>query len=158
MTLQRPGLKKGLRILLWVLTDALLVNGALFMAQVLRYSDNISYQFFYNSFRLAPVMTALFLFVFWACGLYRTMWQYASARDLVRLSVSTLAATVLTYAFSLAANAFVRPHNLFLLHRLVYLLLWILSTCLCHVWTTAAATANESCNRFNQVACMGTCL
>ena len=130
MTLQRPGLKKGLRILLWVLTDALLVNGALFMAQVLRYSDNISYQFFYNSFRLAPVMTALFLFVFWACGLYRTMWQYASARDLVRLSVSTLAATVLTYAFSLAANAFVRPHNLFLLHRLVYLLLWILSTCL----------------------------
>ena len=119
MTLQRPGLKKGLRILLWVLTDALLVNGALFMAQVLRYSDNISYQFFYNSFRLAPVMTALFLFVFWACGLYRTMWQYASARDLVRLSVSTL-----------AANAFVRPHNLFLLHRLVYLLLWILSTCL----------------------------
>ena len=120
-------MKKPARTLLWVLLDVLLVNASLFLAQVVRYSSNISYSFFENSIRLAPAMTVIFLLVFCGFGMYRTMWQYASANDVLRIALATLAASIITYGFSLAANAFVRPENLFRLHRMVYLLLWIIS-------------------------------
>ena len=118
---------KNTRTLLWVLLDTALVNAALLLAQVVRYSSNISYSFFENSIRLAPAMTVLFLLTFYAFGIYRTMWQYASAGDVLRVAAATLMASLLTYAFSLVANLFVRPVNLFRLHRMIYLLLWIVT-------------------------------
>ena len=66
MTSTSPRIKKPARTLLWVLLDVLLVNASLFLAQVVRYSSNISYSFFENSIRLAPAMTVIFLLVF--CG------------------------------------------------------------------------------------------
>lgn len=72
-------------------------------------------------------MTVIFLLVFCGFGMYRTMWQYASANDVLRIALATLVASLITYLFSLAANAFVRPQNLFRLHRMVYLLFWIIS-------------------------------
>lgn len=130
MTSGKPKCQKTARTLLWVLCDVVLVNIALMLSQVVRYSSHISYEFFENSIRLAPAMTALFLAVFFGMGIYRTIWQYASASDILRLSVATLLATLLTYAFSLAANMFVRPINLFRLHRMVYLLHWLMSLAL----------------------------
>ena len=127
MTSTSPRMKKPARTLLWVLLDVLLVNASLFLAQVVRYSSNISYSFFENSIRLAPAMTVIFLLVFCGFGMYRTMWQYASANDVLRIALATLVASLITYLFSLAANAFVRPQNLFRLHRMVYLLFWIIS-------------------------------
>ena len=104
-------MKKPARTLLWVLLDVLLVNASLFLAQVVRYSSNISYSFFENSIRLAPAMTVIFLLVFCGFGMYRTMWQYASANDVLRIALATLVASLITYLFSLAANAFVRPQT-----------------------------------------------
>ena len=128
MTSPKPGLHKATRTFLWVLLDAVLVNAAIILAQVLRYSMNISYSFFAIYLRLAPVMTVICLLAFWAFGMYRSMWQYASASDILRVAAATLTATALTYLFSLLANAFVRPQNLFRLHRMVYLLFWLTST------------------------------
>ena len=56
-------------------------------------------------------MTVIFLLVFCGFGMYRTMWQYASANDVLRIALATLVASLITYLFSLAANAFVRPQN-----------------------------------------------
>ena len=130
MTSAKPKLQKTARAIVWVLLDAVLLNAALMLAQVVRYSSNISYDFFANSIRLAPAMTVLFLLVFHAFGMYRTMWQYASASDVLRIATASFAATALTYGFSLAANAFVAPENLFRLHRMVYLLHWLMATAL----------------------------
>ena len=127
MTSAKLKMPKNTRTLLWVLLDTALVNAALLLAQVVRYSSNISYSFFENSIRLAPAMTVLFLLTFYAFGIYRTMWQYASAGDVLRVAAATLTASLLTYAFSLVANLFVRPVNLFRLHRMIYLLLWIVT-------------------------------
>ena len=120
--------RRVLHILLWLVIDAVLVNGSLVLSQILRYMNHISYSFFWISFRLAPVMTVLFLLCFGLSGLYRTIWRYASTGDLLRIVVATFAATVLTYLFSLIAGYITAPRNLFLMHRLVYLLLWIIST------------------------------
>ncbi len=125
MNLFQNRLSKSARTIAWLALDAVLVNAALLIAQVVRYSTDMSFEFFANSFRLAPAMTVLFLLVFWGFGLYRTMWQYASASDILRIAAASFTATVLTYGFSLTANLFVRPDNLFRLHRMVYLLHWL---------------------------------
>ena len=125
MTLSKSRLSRSVRTVVWLVLDAVLVNLALLLAQVVRYSTDMSFAFFANSFRLAPAMTVLFVLVFYGFGLYRTMWQYASASDILRIAAASFAATVLTYAFSLTANLFVRPDNLFRLHRMVYLLHWL---------------------------------
>ncbi len=121
-----PKTSKTVRTLLWVLTDVILLNAALILAQLLRYSSNISYDFFDISFRVAPFMTLICLITFAFFGMYRTMWQYASANDILRIALATLFGAALTYLFSLVANLFVKPSNLFRLHRLVYLLFWII--------------------------------
>ena len=125
MTVNKPRLSKSVRTVAWLALDAVLLNLALLLAQVVRYSTDMSLEFFANSFRLAPAMTVLFVLVFYGFGLYRTMWQYASASDVLRVAAASFVATALTYGFSLTANLFVRPDNLFRLHRMVYLLHWL---------------------------------
>lgn len=129
MTFQKPRLQKTARTFLWVLLDIVLLNAALLLAQVVRYSAHISYAFFENSIRLAPVMTVLFLLVFYAFGMYRTMWQYATASDVLRIAVASLIATLLTYAFSLVGDALAHG-SVFILHRMVYLLHWLMTLAL----------------------------
>ena len=130
MTSAKPKLQKTARTALWVVLDIVLLNAALMLAQVVRYSANGDYSFFDTSFRLAPAMTVIFLAVFYVFGMYRTMWQYASASDVLRIAAAAFVAACLTFVFSLAANAFVRPQNLFRLHRMVYLLHWLMSVAL----------------------------
>ena len=118
---------RSVRTILWLLLDVVLINAALLLAQVVRYSPFISHTFYENSLRLAPAMTILFLLIFYFCGMYRTMWQYMGSSDVLRILTVTLAASLLTYVVSLVANLFVQPVNLFRLHRMVYLLLWLFS-------------------------------
>ena len=131
MSKANPKMNKTFRTALWMLVDALLVNLSLFFAQVVRYSagTNIN-SYFRISIRVIPAMTVIFLLVFWLFGIYRTMWQYASASDVLRIALASLTATLLTYAFSLIANLFVRPLNLFRMHRMVYLLHWLITIAL----------------------------
>ena len=131
MTTTKPQLHRSLRTTGWLLLDALMLNAAMILAQVTRHTTAlIPQEFFVVYLRLAPIMTILSLVVFAAFGLYRIMWQYASAEDLIRLTLATLAAAAVTYCASLLANWFVRPENLFRLHRMVYLLHWLMSTVL----------------------------
>ncbi|MDD3335861.1 MAG: nucleoside-diphosphate sugar epimerase/dehydratase [Eubacteriales bacterium] len=127
MTIHNPKPNKTVGILLWLLTDAILLNLAMVLAQVMRYTTTISYEFFDIYFRIAPAMTIIGLILFAAFGLYRTMWQYASVEDLFRIAVATLSVSIATLIFSLFANHFVKPENLFRLHRMVYLLFWLTS-------------------------------
>ncbi|MEG2207461.1 MAG: nucleoside-diphosphate sugar epimerase/dehydratase [Clostridia bacterium] len=123
----KPEIHKAARTIFWLVLDAVLINAAMVFAQILRYSSHFLYGFFFNYIRLAPIMTVVCLLTYWAFGIYRTMWEYASARDIVRLGGATLAAAVLVYGASLLANLFVLPVNLFRLHRFVYVLFWPIS-------------------------------
>ena len=121
-------LNKPARVALWLLLDAALVNIAMILSQVLRYSFNLSaFSFFSIYWRSVPAITLICLVVFWAFGFYRCLWQYASAEDLLRIALATLVSTLLCYVFALAANLFVKPLNLFRLHRMVYPLFWVMS-------------------------------
>ncbi len=122
-----PIFPKSLRTLVWVLFDSALLLLSLILSQVLRYSTNISYSFFAASLNLAPFMLLIALCTFWAFGFYRLMWQYATANDMIRIALATLFASLLTYLVSLIGHHFGADC---LLHRMVYLLFWIISTAL----------------------------
>ncbi len=131
MAFTKTAPSKAVRTLSWVLIDIVLLTVALMLAQLVRYSaTTLSVAYFSNSFRLLPGMLAITLLVFQGFGMYRTMWQYATASDVLRICVAALIASLLTYALSLALNAFVKPENLFRLHRMVYLLHWLMSMAL----------------------------
>ncbi|MEA4998114.1 MAG: nucleoside-diphosphate sugar epimerase/dehydratase [Candidatus Limiplasma sp.] len=128
MTVRKAKLNSALRTVLWLLLDVALCNAAMILAQQFRFEVQIPEAFFQRYLNLAPVMTLLCLLSFWAFGLYRSMWQYASISSVVQIVAATLVGAVATYLFSLGSYAFTQPRNLFLLHRMVYLLFWVLLT------------------------------
>ncbi len=130
MTDRKTRLNHSLRSILWVLLDILLCNLAMILAQQFRFEVQIPEVFFQRYVNLAPVMTLLCLLSFWAFGLYRNMWQYASVDSVIPIVLSTLAGAVATYLYSLLCYAFTQPENYNLLHRMVYLLYWVLLTVL----------------------------
>ncbi len=130
MTARKPGLNLTLRTALWLLLDIVLCNAAMVLAQQFRFEVQIPEVFFQRYLNIAPVMTLLCLLAFWAFGLYRSMWQYASVDSVVQIAAATLTAAVATYLYSLARYAFTQPVNEHLLHRMVYLLYWVLLTVL----------------------------
>jgi len=130
MTYRKPKLNNTLRTALWVLLDILLCNMAMILAQQFRFEVQIPEVFFRRYVNIAPVMTLLCLLSFWAFGLYRSMWQYASAESVLQIVVATLVSAVAVYLYSLIRYYFTQPENYHLLHRTVYLLYWVLLTVL----------------------------
>ena len=111
----------------WIVLDIVLVTSALMIAQAIRYAPYFFSNYFENSLRLLPAMIILFLLSFSFTGMYRTMWRYASAGDVLRILTATLIPCVGTYLFSLAAGWCAPQANLFKLPRMVYLLTWLMS-------------------------------
>ncbi len=131
MTTEKGMLHKPIRIILWLFFDAVLLNVSMLLAQVLRHTTtDIPDAVFTIYLRIAPAMTVISIGIFFLFGLYRIMWQYTSAEDLFRLVLATMMAALTTYAVTVIGNLIVHPNNLFLLHGIVYLLHWLLSTIL----------------------------
>ena len=110
MEKQRPQMSKFLRTFLWVLLDVVLINLAMILAQVLRYSPGNLNRYYYIYFRLIPALTVINIAVYALFGIYRIMWQYASAEDLLRIAAATLAGAAATLVFSLVADTFAKEN------------------------------------------------
>ena len=128
MTFPKSRLTSTLRAALWIILDIVLCNVAMILAQQLRFEVQIPEAFFRRFVNIAPVMTLLCVLSFQVFGLYRNMWQYASADSVLQIVAATLAGAVATYLYSLIRYAFSQPVNDHLLHRMVYLLFWLLLT------------------------------
>ena len=130
MTSQKAKLNSTLRTALWILLDIALCNLAMILAQQFRFEVQIPEVFFQRYLNVAPVMTLLCVLAFWAFGLYSNLWQYASAESVLQIAAATLVGAVATYLYSLLCYTFTQPVNNHLLHRMVYLLYWVLLTVL----------------------------
>ncbi len=86
------------RILLLILMDSLIIAMAGPLAIYVRYIlsfDNLfleprAIEFIENIFRYLPVNLAFTIGAFWACRMYRGIWRYASASDLVNILAGCL--------------------------------------------------------------------
>ena len=122
----RTRLARPLHIALWVLLDAALCNAAMILAQQFRFGVEIPELFFQRYVNLAPVMTGLCLLSFFAFGLYRNIWKFASVSSVFPIILATLTGCLATYAYSLICYAATQPENYCLLHRTIYMLHWLI--------------------------------
>ena len=126
MSFWKAKLAKPLQIGLWLLVDAALCNAAMILAQQFRFGVEIPELFFQRYINLAPVMTALCLASFFAFGLYRNLWKFASVSSVFSILLATLIGCGATYAYSLISYLITQPQNYALLHRTIYMLHWLI--------------------------------
>ena len=71
-------------------------------------------------------MTALCLLSFFAFGLYRNIWKFASVTSVFSILLATLVGSLLTYGYSLISYTITQPENYSLLHRTLYMMHWLI--------------------------------
>jgi len=106
------------RMLVLLVIDAVLINLALIAALWLRFDGEIPSQYMISYRDLALFFTVICLGCFYAFGLYRRLWQYASLGELLSIVYAASVATVinisLTY-FWMQGGSYPLPRSVFIL-------------------------------------------
>jgi FlaA1/EpsC-like NDP-sugar epimerase len=90
------------RIALLFLVDIICINFAYILAFLLRFEFTISdvfLGFFAVYVNSIMIITALKLVVFWAFGLYRSLWRYAGTEELFKIALAAFAATAASIVY-----------------------------------------------------------
>lgn len=95
-------MKNTVRTLILLVIDAMLVNLAAVTAICVRFHDSVGLTYYlYSYLKAAPVVTVVFLTVFYAFKLYRRAWAYASLNELMvilsSVTVGCLGVVTLSY-------------------------------------------------------------
>ncbi|MEA4901458.1 nucleoside-diphosphate sugar epimerase/dehydratase [Desulfitobacterium sp.] len=96
------------RTLFLMAIDALLVNLALFLSFYMRFEDGIPHEYVMTYYYSVWAATLIYLAVFYAFGLYKRLWQYASIGELLLI---VFAATIGTAA-TVTVVYFIAPMRL----------------------------------------------
>lgn len=126
MTWPKPRINKTMRTILWMLLDAVLANCAMMMAQQFRLGAEVHEEFFSRYLNIIPELIVFCWLAFWAFGIYRNLWQYASPASVVQIVLASLVGVGALYGYGLIRSAITYPENYHLLHRTIYLLYWML--------------------------------
>ncbi len=106
------------KIFALVLLDAIFINVSYIFALLVRFEFSASSAQFENYFNVfisqAIIITLLKLAVYWFTGLYRTLWKYASAEEIVKIVISCLIATAAAIACFNIVGA-VLPRSVYLI-------------------------------------------
>ncbi|HYE67458.1 MAG TPA: nucleoside-diphosphate sugar epimerase/dehydratase [Anaerovoracaceae bacterium] len=90
------------RIALLFFADIICINFAYFVSFLLRFEFTISdvfMGFFAVYFNNIVIITAIKLTVFWAVGLYRSLWRYAGTEELVKIVLAAVASAAATIVY-----------------------------------------------------------
>lgn len=121
-------MSKYKRIGALILIDAVLVNIALYLALIIRFDGyvEIPAQFMESFYSLAPVFTVIAISCFYALGLYKRLWQYASIGELVVI----ISAVSIAAAVKVSVTYFIMEGGRLPLPRGVIVLDWMLNVLL----------------------------
>ncbi len=113
------------RMIVLMITDALLINLALWLSLWLRFDGNIPGKYL-DPFRLMAALffTLVCLSIFYMFGLYNRLWQYASLDDIFSIAGAVTLATLVNTA---AAYALTRGSGELLFPRTIFALSWLLN-------------------------------
>ena len=82
-----------MRKLRWAVVDVILINVALFFSLYILSVASASYKSFLGvACNIAPFVTLISILVFWAFGLYKVLWRYATTNDLVSIVLGNIVA------------------------------------------------------------------
>jgi len=88
----------GLRKILLVLIDIILVNVAFIAALLIRFDGAVPKQYFTGYINLAALITVIYIVSYYIFGLYKKIWQYASVGELLTIISAVSVGTVTTVA------------------------------------------------------------
>ncbi|HHV34709.1 MAG TPA: polysaccharide biosynthesis protein, partial [Syntrophomonadaceae bacterium] len=118
-------LERVIRTIFFFLMDALFINIAYLGALALRFDAVIpkEYMAYYPVF--AVMVTVITIAVYYICGFYRKMWQYASVREMYNVLIGVTAASLVVIAVS---YIFVYPESVMKpMPRSIYPIAWLLN-------------------------------
>jgi len=81
-----------IRRILLAITDVILINLALCLALVIRFDTAIPQQYIDYFFKYQIIITAMQIGIFYLCGLYRSLWEYAGIEEMMQIFLAALAA------------------------------------------------------------------
>lgn len=106
-----------------VVFDAILVNLAIYFSVCLRLGFNDSILEFQSLLiRRIPVVTVIFVCLFYAFSLYRSIWEFAGIRELMQVGAATFCGISLTYLFDYFILRSVLPRTSYMIAWPVLLL------------------------------------
>ncbi len=111
-------MNKTVKIILLIITDAILLNLSLWLALLIKYDAAVPQQYIGYMISNSVLITVLQLILFYIFELYRSLWEYASIEELMQIIIGTFAASVLGSAIGLLTGR-VYPVSL-------YIISWIL--------------------------------
>lgn len=107
-------MKTKAKVLLWILLDIVLVNLAVYGAYWLRFDGAIKPEYLKHYQDSFLVITAVKLAVFYYAGIYKSLWRYASIRELIVISAAAIFANATMISYAFITRAFV-PRSIYII-------------------------------------------
>ncbi|MDK2800370.1 MAG: hypothetical protein PWP27_1928 [Clostridiales bacterium] len=107
-------MKIKVKRMLWLILDILLINLAVYGAYWLRFDGNIKPQYIKHYQEAFVIITAIKLIIFYACGLYQSLWKYASIRELITIAMASVFANTAMISYVFITQTFV-PRSIYIL-------------------------------------------
>lgn len=101
-------------------SDGLIAAVAVWLAFLLRFDGQVPGTYTRQFGLVIPLFVGVRLISFWACGLYRVLWRYASLRELLLGGVAILAASVVLFVVDGATSAINLPRSIYVIEALLF--------------------------------------
>lgn len=113
------------RSLIIVISDAVLVNFSMYLALLMRFDGKIPVTYLDNYLNLVPLSTTVMMISFFAFGLYRRAWEYASISELIAVIEGVLAGSIVNMilVYVLSGYAFPLPRSVFFINMFLRIVL-----------------------------------
>lgn len=113
--------KRWLRLGFLVALDIIVIALGLIAAFYLRFEGNIPLSYLSTLPRAVVVFLTVRVALFGAAGLYRSLWRYASVRELVTITATVAVSTAILYILDRFADLYSVPRSVYLIDFLVVL-------------------------------------
>ena len=127
---------KRIRILFLLAADAVLILAASFLSLFVRFELNIPLMdesgFLPSIVRYAPINVVTTLVIFWQCGLYSSLWEFAGVDELMRIVIASVLSAV-AQLLGMLLLALPAPRSYPILY-VMFLTLAVMALRLCYRW------------------------
>ena len=121
---------KSKKTLLWILLDTVIVAGSMILSLQLRFDMEAPAAYATQMWRTIPILVVTTVAALWLNGVYRTILKYASVETFLRIILSTLAGTAVTFLAALVTKMALgtqKETNVLLMSRSIYFMQWLSS-------------------------------
>lgn len=107
-------IKRIIYVAFWLVVDIILINLAIYGAYLLRFDAKVPEEVLTHYKNSFVIITAVKIAIFTYFGLYKSLWRYASIRDVINITGAVVIANVSMMAFVFLTKEFV-PRSIYII-------------------------------------------